>query len=188
VNDLSATRQLGPVTQPISPAKFAHFVVRTGQFETMSNWHQTALAARVVFRDEMLCFLSCDDEHHRLALINIPGLPVRDPDAVGTDHVANAYNNLGELLSTYQRLNAAGILPHWPINHGVTTSMYYRDPDNNRVELQIDNFATPAELDGYFQSRAFAENPVGVTYDPENCAANTSSAGNGRPAAHPAAV
>jgi hypothetical protein len=31
--------------------------------------------------------LSYDDEHHRLALINIPGLPVRDPDAVGTDHV-----------------------------------------------------------------------------------------------------
>ena len=38
------------------------------------------------------------DEHHRLALINIPGLPVRDPDAVGTDHVAHAYNNLGELF------------------------------------------------------------------------------------------
>ena len=35
------------------------------------------------------------------------------------------------------------------------------------VELQIDNFATPAELDGYFQSRAFRDNPVGVTYDPE---------------------
>ncbi|MGB9644751.1 MAG: hypothetical protein WA709_34630 [Stellaceae bacterium] len=45
--------------------------------------------------------------------------------------------------------------------------MYYRDPDNNQVELQIDNFATSAELDGYFHSRAFAENPVGVTYDPE---------------------
>jgi hypothetical protein len=45
--------------------------------------------------------------------------------------------------------------------------MYYRDPDNNRVELQIDNFETPAELDGYFHSRAFAENPVGVTYYPE---------------------
>ena len=27
--------------------------------------------------------------------------------------------------------------------------------------------STPAELDGYFKSRAFAENPVGVTYDPE---------------------
>ena len=70
-----------------------------------------------------------------------------------------------KLLSTYRRLKAAGKLPHWPISHGVTTSMYYRDPDNNRIELQIDNFATSAELDGYFHSRTFAENPVGVTYE-----------------------
>jgi catechol 2,3-dioxygenase-like lactoylglutathione lyase family enzyme len=83
------------------------------------------------------------------------------------DHVAYTYNDLGELLATYRRLKVAGILPHWPINHGVTTSMYYRDPDNNRIELQIDNFAAPEELQAYFQSAAFAEHPVGVTYDPE---------------------
>jgi catechol 2,3-dioxygenase-like lactoylglutathione lyase family enzyme len=168
MNDVSLkVRPLTPSTQPISPAQFAHFVLRTGQIDRLAEWYQTVLAARIVFRDERLCFLSYDDEHHRLALIQIPGLPVRDPDAVGTDHVAYSYRDLGELLSTYRRLKAAGILPHWPINHGVTTSMYYRDPDNNRVELQIDNFATPAELDGYFHSDAFAANPVGVTYDPE---------------------
>ena len=136
MNDVAPMRHLSSVSQPISPAKFAHFVLRTGQFEKMIEWYQTVLAARIVFCDERLCFLSYDDEHHRLALINIPGLPVRDPDAVGTDHVAYSYNNLGELLSTYRRLKAAGILPHWPINHGVTTSMYYRDPDSNRIELR----------------------------------------------------
>ena len=36
--------------------------------------------------------------------------------------------------------------------------------------LQIDNFTTPAALDGYFHSAAFAANPVGVTYDPEQLA------------------
>ena len=167
MNDIAPARKLAPVSKAISPAKFAHFVLRTGQIDKVAAWYQTVLAARIVFRDDHLCFLSYDDEHHRLALINIPGLPVRDPDAVGTDHVAYSYRDLGDLLATYRRLKAAGILPHWPINHGVTTSMYYRDPDNNRVELQIDNFATPAELDGYFHSAAFAANPVGVTYDPE---------------------
>ena len=122
MNDVAPLRHLDG-TRPISPAKFAHFVLRTGQFDRMVAWYQTVLAARIVFREELLCFLSYDDEHHRLALINIPGLPVRHPDAVGTDHVAYAYSSLGELLSTYRRLKAAGILPHWPINHGVTTSM-----------------------------------------------------------------
>jgi catechol 2,3-dioxygenase-like lactoylglutathione lyase family enzyme len=169
MNDVSHTvRPLPDATaNPISPAKFAHFVLRTGQFDRMAEWYRIVLNARIVFRSDMLCFLSYDDEHHRLALINTPGAPVRDSHSTGTDHVAYSYRDLGELLATYRRLKAHGILPHWPINHGVTTSMYYRDPDNNRVELQIDNFPTVAELQGYFQSEAFAQNPVGVTYDPE---------------------
>ena len=167
MNDLAPVRRLAPASQAISPAKFAHFVLRTGQVDRMAEWYKTVLAARIVFRDERLCFLSYDDEHHRLALIQVSGLEPRDPNATGTDHVAYSYRELGELLANYRRLKAAGILPHWPINHGVTTSMYYRDPDNNRVELQIDNFATAEECQAYFQSQAFAENPVGVTYDPE---------------------
>jgi catechol 2,3-dioxygenase-like lactoylglutathione lyase family enzyme len=100
MNDITPIRQLSSATQPVSPAKFAHFVLRTGQFEKMAEWYHTVLAARVVFRDERLCFLSYDDEHHRLALIHIPGLSVRDPEAAATDHVAYSYNNLGDLLST----------------------------------------------------------------------------------------
>ena len=167
MNDVAPLRRLAPETAAISPAKFAHFVLRTGQFDRMAEWYRVVLNARIVFKNDMLCFLSYDDEHHRLALINIPGSPPRDPDSTGTDHVAYSYRDLGELLATYRRLKSHGILPHWPINHGVTTSMYYRDPDNNRVELQIDNFPTVEELQGYFQSAAFAANPVGVTYDPE---------------------
>ena len=167
MNDVAPIRHLAPATQPISPAKYAHFVLRTGQFDKMAEWYKTVLAARTVFRDERLCFLSYDDEHHRLALINMPGLAPRDSESAGTDHVAYSYRNLGELLATYRRLKAHGIVPHWPINHGVTTSMYYRDPDNNRVELQIDNFGTAEECQAYFQSKAFADNPVGVTYDPD---------------------
>jgi len=167
MNDVAPIRHLAPATQPVSPAKYAHFVLRTGQFDKMVEWYKTVLAARIVFRDERLCFLSYDDEHHRLALIHIPGLAPRDPESAGTDHVAYSYRNLGELLATYRRLKEHAIVPHWPINHGVTTSMYYRDPDNNRVELQIDNFASAEECRAYFHSKAFAENPVGVTYDPE---------------------
>jgi catechol 2,3-dioxygenase-like lactoylglutathione lyase family enzyme len=165
MNDVSPARKIS--TEAVSPAKFAHFVLRTGQLDAMAAWYQTVLNARIVFRDEHLCFLSYDDEHHRLALIAMPGAGVRDPHSTGTDHVAYSYDGLGDLLATYRRLKAAGIMPNWPINHGVTTSIYYRDPDNNRVEMQIDNFATPKELDGYFHSQAFRDNPVGVTYDPE---------------------
>jgi catechol 2,3-dioxygenase-like lactoylglutathione lyase family enzyme len=167
MNDVAPIRRLAPVSHPISPAKFAHFVLRTGQIDKLAEWYGVVLGARIVFRDERLCFLSYDDEHHRLALIQVPGLAPRDPEAAGTDHVAYSYRDLGELLATYRRLKGHGIVPHWPINHGVTTSMYYRDPDNNRVELQIDNFATMDESHAYFTGPDFAENPIGVIFDPE---------------------
>ena len=154
MNDVSPLLRMLPATEPISPAKFAHFVLRTGQFDRMAEWYRTVLAARIVFRDERLCFLSYDDEHHRLALIHVPGLAPRDPESAGTDHVAYAYRDLGDLLATYRRLRAHGILPHWPINHGVTTSLYYRDPDNNRVELQIDNFSDCRGAAGLLPERA----------------------------------
>jgi hypothetical protein len=45
--------------------------------------------------------------------------------------------------------------------------MYYRDPDGNRVELQIDNFATAKEGQDWMLSLAFDRNPIGVEYDPD---------------------
>ena len=55
----------------------------------------------------------------------------------------------------------------WTINHGPTTSLYYQDPNGHRVELQIDNFETTKALNAWFRSPAFAENPIGVEFDPE---------------------
>jgi len=45
--------------------------------------------------------------------------------------------------------------------------VYYQDPDGNFVELQIDNFATPDEATQYMHGSEYANNPVGVSFDPE---------------------
>ena len=65
------------------------------------------------------------------------------------------------------RLKNGGIEPFWCINHGPTTSMYYKDPDANRVELQVDNFPSTDETNRWMQSGEFAANPIGVVYDPD---------------------
>lgn len=152
----------------ISPARLAHLVFRTPRYDAMVAWYTAVLGARTVFSDAMLTFLTYDDEHHRVAFVNLPQLADLDPGAAGVDHVAFTYNSLGDLLATYERLKAAGILPVWCINHGPTTSMYYSDPDGTRVELQIDNFATSEALEAWFRSGAFAANPIGVEYDPDD--------------------
>ncbi len=84
----------------------------------------------------------------------------------GFDHVAFTYDRLETLMATYRRLADAGIDPVWCINHGPTTSIYYEDPDGNRVELQVDNFATNRELMDWLSGGDFDKNPIGVEFDP----------------------
>ena len=154
----------------VAPAKFAHAVLATKQLQPMVDWYVTVLCAEVVHSNAMLAFLTYDDEHHRIAIAAVPGLVDKPRHSVGLDHLAYTYANLGDLVFTYERLKQAGILPVATINHGPTTSMYYRDPDGNRVELQIDNFATVEELKGFFKSDAMKNNPIGVSFNADELA------------------
>jgi catechol-2,3-dioxygenase len=155
----------------VTPIRFAHAVFRTAHLDAMKRWYETVLGAHVVHENPMLAFLTYDDEHHRIALVSTPGAPARPEGAVGLEHIAYTYATLGALLATYERLKAAGITPYWTINHGPTTSMYYRDPDGNQVELQVDNFPTVEELHAWFRSGAFASNPIGVVFDADELVA-----------------
>ncbi len=152
---------------PIRPARLAHYVLRVRNMEESIAWYQTVVSMEMVHRAEKLAFLTFDEENHRIALIETPVASDAPPGAPGLDHVAYTFDTLGNLLASYKRLKAKGILPVWTINHGPSTSMYYRDPDGNRVELRIDNFASEQELKGWMQSAAFEANPIGVGFDPD---------------------
>jgi len=159
--------KVAPSRGRVAPIRLAHIVLRTTRFAEMIAWYRTVLAAEIAHGDDMLAFLTYDDEHHRIAIACLPGLEERSPAAAGTDHVAFTYADLGDLLQTYARLKSEGIEPFWSINHGPTTSLYYKDPDGNKVELQVDNFATADECNAWMRSGAFAANPIGVVFEPE---------------------
>ena len=146
-------------SRPIAPALFAHFVLRSANMQPMVDWYSTVLNMHVVKRNDFICFLTYDDEHHRLAIVNIAGLHAPDPKSWGLAHVAYTFRNVGELLSTYRRLKKAGIEPYRPIHHGPTLSMYYHDPDGNSVELQVDCFKTKEETRGLLPDRVLHQEP-----------------------------
>lgn len=151
----------------IVPSKLAHVVIRAKRFQAMLAWYRKVFHLKTSFEAPVIAFLTYDEEHHRLAFLNTEHLPEPDTMRTGIDHVAFTYASLDELLSTWERLKGEGIAPFWCINHGLTTSMYYRDPDGNEIELQVENFDTLEEGKAYFASAAFAENPLGVDYDPQ---------------------
>ncbi|MBJ7474674.1 MAG: VOC family protein [Betaproteobacteria bacterium] len=154
-----------------SPNKFAHIVYRTYQFEKMIHWYQTVLGAKVQHKDPVIAFVTYDEEHHRVAFLN---MAIFDPegsktrvDRVGTDHVAYTYTSLRDLFENYDYLKGLGILPYWCLHHGVTVSLYYGDPDGNRSEFQVDVYATNEEANAFMNGPGFAQNPIGVEFDPD---------------------
>lgn len=154
----------------VSPIRLAHVVMRSSQFDELVAWYQAVLNANVVFSDGAIAFLAYDEEHHRIAIIRVPGLRPQPSGQAGVHHIAFTYAALGDLVATYERLDRLGIHPVWCVNHGPTTSMYYADPDGNQVELQVDNYATVEEAGAFFHTSAFALNTIGIDFDPADLA------------------
>lgn len=148
--------------------KFSHVVFQTSQPQQMRDWYCTVLDGHVVYQDQALCFITFDDEHHRVALLT-PTNPLqrKSPVAACAHHVAYTFGQLDDLLERYVLLRDNGIQPAVSIAHGVTTSIYYQDPDRNFVELQIDNFAEPDQATGYMHGPEYAADSVGPAFDPE---------------------
>jgi len=158
------------------PSKLAHVVFQTNRIKELRNWWCAVLDGQVIYENPHLSFVTYDDEHHRVAFVDFAPLSARDANTElmvksteqpGLHHVAFTFGSMGEFLDNYVRLRDLGIRPFFCVNHGPTTSMYYRDPDGNRVELQIDNFATAKEGQDWMLSPAFDQNPIGVEYDPD---------------------
>jgi catechol-2,3-dioxygenase len=149
---------------------FHHVNLKTTRLQEMITWYARVLGMRLLLQFAGGAFLTNDAANHRLALLTTP--QVRDdPDKVGhagLHHSAFEYATLDELLATYTRLKRLGVLPHFTVDHGLTTSFYYLDPDGNSVELQVDNFGDWALSTEWLRtSPQFAANPIGTLVDPE---------------------
>src|SRR5258705_3658774 len=151
----------------VRPSKFAHVVLTTTNLPRARSWYLNVFDARVAYENDKVCFLTYDEEHHRIGLVGLPKLVERPPNSAGLEHLAFSFPTLGALLSQFRYLKSQGIAPYWTINHGPTISFYYRDPDGNKVELQHDVFATVAGIDAFFASGAYDENFMGIIIDPD---------------------
>ncbi|KAK1984878.1 hypothetical protein LZ30DRAFT_686557 [Colletotrichum cereale] len=104
------------------------------------------LGARVVIlANDFISVLAWDQEHHRLAIINDPTAVAEEESACGIDHVALKFASVGDLVKIYRSGKEAGITPFRCLNHGATSSLYYKDPDGNHVEALVDAYGNPED-------------------------------------------
>ena len=155
------------------PAYISHYGIRTKRLTEMIRWYQTVFGATIQHQNDFLAFMTFDDEHHRLVIFEDDATVDKPEAAAGIDHVGYGLASFRDLIEAYERLKAAGITPVLPLNHRFTTSLYYRDPDGNHVELSVDNFRTKAECNSFIRSGDMNEigrPPFGYTFDPDELA------------------
>jgi catechol 2,3-dioxygenase len=145
-----------------------HVNLKTRRMQAMIDWYGvvTGMTPRYVFPGG--AWLSNDGANHRLALLATPTLD-DDPHKLahtGLHHTAFEFADMDALLDTYVRLKEAGIEPHMSLDHGMTLSFYYVDPDGNSVELQCDIFGDWDRSTHWMTTSAeFAANPIGAPFD-----------------------
>jgi catechol-2,3-dioxygenase len=165
-------------TTPAANPTFHHVNLKTTRLLEMIDFYRTLVGAEVIFQDQVGAWLSTDDANHRIALLAFPNF-VDDPDKetrTGMHHSAFEYASFDQLNSNYLRLKDQGITPALCLDHGMTLSYYYADPDGNNVELQVDCFGDwQGSREWMRSSEEFKANPIGQFVDPEQIAADRSA-------------
>ncbi|HTY85513.1 MAG TPA: VOC family protein [Silvibacterium sp.] len=158
-------------TEAIVHPKLLHYGLTTADMDAMADWYRKVLGMKLNHRSKIpaiarltrhappfsgFSFVSNDERDHRIVFFQIPGATV-DPEKrrhTGLQHVAFEYASLDDLLGTYLRLKGLGIVPLWAADHGVAMAFYYEDPDQNVVELNVNNFGEAWTATEYLETAA----------------------------------
>lgn len=156
------------MSQRPSPIALAHVVLRTtpANYQKMVWFYRELLNGEIILEEKTFAFLRYDYEHHRIGILMTPDTQPKEGDRAGLEHMAFTFASLTDMARVYAHLQSFGIEPYWAVNHGMTSSMYYRDPERNKVEIQVENFDTPGEADAFVRGPVFTANPIGSDIDP----------------------
>lgn len=119
-----------------------HVVLKVADLERSEHFYSGVLGLPVCARfDEQgmkMTFFTLGN-HHDLAIAEVTGeQPAAGEQAVGLHHVAFCIGtSLDDLVEAKAHLEQSGVVPQ-PVDHEVTLSLYFDDPDGNNVELYVD--------------------------------------------------
>ncbi len=116
--------------------KVGHVVLGSRDPQASIKFYTEALGMELVnyFEEMQAAFLSFGTQHHDIALMKVPDdQPV---GSTGMSHTALQIEGGEEqLVELYQRLKDYGAKIDFTVDHVLTKSVYFFDPDGNRLEI-----------------------------------------------------
>jgi catechol-2,3-dioxygenase len=117
-----------------------HIVLKVRDAQKSKEFYTRALGLKVAFEDarQGVVFLSYGVKHHDLALFQFASGESAPASAPGLHHTAWQVASFAELQAAHRELGELGIHVESVIEHNVSRSIYFHDPDGNRVEIYCD--------------------------------------------------
>lgn len=122
-------------------AALSHIVMAVFDYEKMKDFYINVMGFSLSdsgsARGNDICFLTLDPEldHHQLALA---AGRKGEMGSTSLNHMAFRVGSLARLRQRYDALVAAGVSDIDPTTHYTWLSVYFRDPENNRMEFFCD--------------------------------------------------
>jgi catechol-2,3-dioxygenase len=170
---LNAGTRVDDNGQEIAIPQMHHFGTATTRHDEMVSWYRNVVGLEVTLRsiDPMpkMTFVSSDLAHHRGGFFSPPFLEdhPEKPKHARIQHLAWEYASVEELLRSWRRIRECGIEPVLCVCHGVSFAFYYKDPDDNTVELLADAYGDHAKSYEHMTTNDdMITNPMGGYVDP----------------------
>lgn len=128
------------------PKRVGHLVLNVKDLAASTKFYTEIMGFQISRSRETGTFLTCGKIHHDIALFQAPegALPVTEGQ-LGLNHYAVQVEDMADLKQAYQEFKEKGVKLDHNTDHGMTSSIYFFDPDGNRIEYFCNNQEDSAE-------------------------------------------
>jgi catechol 2,3-dioxygenase len=127
----------------IHPDRIGHVVIKVRDLERSRRFYTEVLGLELMKQlpEVKMVFLASNRrDHHELALAEVgQGAGAPHPNDIGLSHFAFRLKNMEDLRDAYRELKEHDVPISFTVNHGVTRSVYFLDPDGYQLEVYVDN-------------------------------------------------
>ncbi len=148
------------------PKEIGHLVLNVSDVARSTAFYRDVVGFQVsrYGPDGNRTFLTCGATHHNLALFKAPaGAQPRQKGQIGLNHFAFKVESYQALQQAHQRLVEAHAVIDHMVDHGLSLSVYFLDPDGIMMELFCDTFDKQAEGLAFMKATSGQAKPIDIT-------------------------
>jgi catechol 2,3-dioxygenase len=127
----------------ICPQRIGHVVIKVRDLERSRRFYTEVMGLQLMSelpQLKMAFFASDGRDHHEIAVVEV-GADAAAPQSrqIGLVHIAFRLRDEEHLRAAYRALKEKQVPIISTVDHGITKSIYFRDPDGNQLEVYCDN-------------------------------------------------